>query len=454
MAIKNHDLKKKTILLVGVLSCAVAITALVFMKKQPQKNGISDGIITCGEDTSEQISNLFLRDQSKYLIELQGLDDHMDLDVIPVQNSTDSYMIRTSKIQCTVSLGDGTYSINGNKISDDDNYTAPVKVENGFYADADILFNLFGYTPVYETNMDHSVVHMTLQKQDEGSYGLLHIDEEEKEIESPRSQLEQAMVDQTLQLNQPGDSSLPTVPHPSQEPAEEESESESIEETLPAEVQEIIDNRPEQETKAPASIVDKPIENPNKKTEEEFDQQWNEVKSDLKQAYSQGTTPTGKAPYEERGDSMIAYNPMSGALYYDTISVSYEPSDGALMTATFANEWSDQAMNIDNEQTKKFYESIPQMVETTLKSMLGDNAGEELYQYIKENADRTTTGGYLVYHDERGNLATKWTDGQVGDGIQASEIDFEKWQDKHTDDGLRYYAARSGEGFMVKVFKN
>ena len=283
---------------------------------------------------------------------------------------------------------------------------------------------------------------------------MLREDEEEKKIESPRSQLEQAMVDQTLQLNQPGDSSLPTVPHPSQEPAEEESESESIEETLPAEVQEIIDNRPEQETKAPASIVDKPIENPNKKTEEEFDQQWNEVKSDLKQAYSQGTTPTGKAPYEERGDSMIAYNPMSGALYYDTISVSYEPSDGALMTATFANEWSDQAMNIDNEQTKKFYESIPQMVETTLKSMLGDNAGEELYQYIKENADRTTTGGYLVYHDERGNLATKWTDGQVGDGIQASEIDFEKWQDKHTDDGLRYYAARSGEGFMVKVFKN
>ena len=66
------------------------------------------------------------------------------------------------------------------------------------------------------------------------------------------------------------------------------------------------------------------------------------------------------------------------------------------MEATIANEWSDMALNTDHERTKAFYESIPGMVETTVKNMLGENTGEELFQFIKEHADRTVNGGYIA----------------------------------------------------------
>lgn len=462
MRFPNKDFFKQNrkVLIVGTAACLLGLIALASMTHQGS-DGYANGYIICENESSEEIENLFYRSGDRYLIELAQLDKCLDLDAI---KSDGGYVIRTPKVQCTMKSEEESYKINANTIQDDDNYITPAENSHGFYADADTLFDVFGYQTSYKTNDSGKLVELTLTKADGSAYDTIHISTEVPETEDARSQVEEGILNQDPESGKPGGTSLPTVPQPTS-PSEEEtepsapvSEGDFLEngETYPDEIQEVIDNRPEpQETEAPKKqIIERPTENPNKKRNEEFQQQWDQVSENLKKTYSTGATPTGKEPVKERTKDFIAYNPMSGAIFYDTISVLHDPADGAFMEATIANEWSDMALNTDHEQTKAFYESIPGMVEATLKDMLGANTGEELFQFIKEHADRTANGGYIAYHDEKNEIQTEWTDGPVGDGINAGEIDFEKWQDRTTDDGLRFYVARSGGGIFIKVYKN
>lgn len=473
MKFPNKDFfkKNKKVLIAGTTAGVATLIAFLVLAGRTRSYGYSDGYITCGDESSDTIENLFYQSEdNRYLVELEKLDKCMDLVVIP---SDGSYIIRTSKVQCTVRNKDSSYDINTNTIRDDDNYIAPVESDKGFYADADTIFSIFGYETTYKTSKDGNLVEMVLQKSDSSSYGTLHIEKEQVEENETRNQIEEGILNQNPTTGQPGSSKLPIVPRPESNISnsdvndatkEEQSSSsapQSEEEFLenggiyPEDVQDVIDNRPEQiETEAPKKIIDRPDTTQNKKSDEEFQQQWDQISNTLSDAYSKGTTPTGTEPGKKRTDDFIAYNPMSGALYYDTISILHDPSDGAFIEATFSDEWSDLAMNTDHEKTKAFYESVPGMVETTLKSILGNNMGEELFLFIKENADRTQTGGYISHRDENNEIQTEWTDGPVGDGINAEEIDFENWQGKVTDDGLRFYVARSGNGFFVKVYKN
>lgn len=457
---KDFFTKNKKVFIVGSATCLLALVALLTIRKQTS-DGYANGYIICGEESSPEIEDLFYRSDDRYLIELGKLDKCLDLDAIKSDNG---YIVRTSKVQFTLSDGENSYKVNANMIEDDDNYISPIKMREGFYADADTLFDVFGYETSYKTNDNGALVELTLKRSDESAYDNLHISIEVPETEPARSQVEEGILNQDPETGHPGGATLPTVPQPERYEEEETTpsalanEEEFLENggTYPEDVQEVIDNQPEQqETEVPKKqIVERSTDNPNKKSDEEFQQQWNQVSDSLKKTYSTGTTPTGREPVKERTKDFIAYNPMSGAIFYDTISVLHDPSDGAFMEATIANEWSDMALNTDHEQTKAFYESIPGMVEVTLKNMLGENTGEELFQFIKEHADRTTNGGYIAYHDENNEIQTQWTDGPVGDGINSGEIDFENWQRRTTDDGLRFYVARSGGGIFIKVYKN
>lgn len=456
---KDWALKHRYALVSGGSALLLAAVAFGFSRQPQTQDGVVDGYIVCGKDQTDLIEDFLYRNGEEYQIELKKLDEWMSLDVTPASGSSEGYIIRTPKQQITVRVGDSSYDMNGNTIKEDDTYLAPIRKGDGVYADANKLFGAFGYQPEYETNKDDDVVTMTLVKTAQDQYGDLYISHEEIAEEETREQIEESAVHNEPEFGRPGENELPTVPVPTETTPFSEEEFLANGGTYPDEVQEIIDKNPDPEETTQAepelpSIVHKPEENPNKKTDKEFQEQWNDTIGELESIYSGGSSPSGSAPYEKRGDNGIAYIPMEGALYYDTISVNYYPEGNTYVEATFANEWSDMAGNTDNPQVQAFYNSIPGVVESTLKSILGETAGGELFAFIKEHADRTQTGGYISRINEENRLETVWTDGPVGDGIQANDIDFEAWEEKFTDDGLRFYAARSGDGFAVKVFKN
>ena len=166
MKFPNKDFfkKNKKVLIAGTTAGVAALIAFLVLAGRAPSYGYSDGYITCGDESSDTIENLFYQtEDDRYLVELEKLDKCMDLVVIP---SDGSYIIRTSKVQCTVRSKDSSYDINTNIIRDDDNYIAPIESDKGFYADADTVFSIFGYETTYKTSKEGNLVEIDLQKTD------------------------------------------------------------------------------------------------------------------------------------------------------------------------------------------------------------------------------------------------------------------------------------------------
>ena len=91
---------------------------------------------------------------------------------------------------------------------------------------------------------------------------------------------------------------------------------------------------------------------------------------------------------------------------------------------------------------------------STIKSIVGDKIGTELFNYIKQHADKKQLGGgYIATLDNSGELAMKWTDDGIGDGIQAATLDFSAWQNRTTDYGKRFSVDNSN-GLAIHVYNN
>ena len=445
-------------LILFIMSFAMGIVAILINRTTKAENFISGYIITEGKQT-EQIESLFYHTGDRYMIDINQVDELLNLDVIA---TSEAYIIRSSKNQIEIIPNSQDYVVNLNKIKEDDSYLVPFKHESGIYVDTEAVFSVFGYSTSYQSNSDQTVVELFLTKTDGDPYETITLkDKVPVEVKETEKQIEEGAISQTPDINQPGNNTLPTVPYPEEtKPVETEpfSEEKFLEDggVYPDDIQEIIDNRPE-ETDAPITpqIVERPETTPNKMSDEEFETIWNEAKNNIAEVYKTGSPATGNVPYLERTEDFIAFNPMNKAIYYDTISVLHNPSEeGVFMEINISAEWSDMALNTDNAESAAFYKSIPAMVEATIKNAIGENEGGELYSFIKEHADKTRMGGYIATHNENGEVVSIWSDGEVGDGIMSTELNFEQWQGRETDDGLRYYTARKGEGIVIKIYKN
>lgn len=415
--------------------------------RKPEENFVNGYIITEGEK-SDLVTDLFYRNKERYMIDVRKLNKILNLDVIDKEGGC---VIRTSKNQIEITPNERTYTVNLNVIKEDDAYLIPFISEEAVYADTETVFAVFGYETLYQSNNAHSVVELRLTKIDGDPYETITLYKEEIEIQESQKQVEEEAVQNKPEINQPGEAELPTVPRPTESFSEEKFLEEGG--VYPNEIQEIIDNRPVEEAQLP-QVIERPEKTPNKKTEEEFQKIWNDSKSEISKVFQSGSASTGTVPYIERTEDFIAFNPMNKAVYFDTISVMHDTAENTFLEINISSEWSDMALNTDNPESIAFYQCVPRMVEATMKYSLGENAGAELFNWLKEHADKTVQGGYIATHNEYGEVTTIWTDGEVGDGIRSTELDFESWRNKTTDNGLHYYVARNGEGIYIKVYKN
>lgn len=445
--------EKKVMAAAAGLILLTLIGAAVWKNKgEGSAEGIlKDGLITDGDTSSDEISDLFYEvKKGKYLVNISDLDEAISADVIKTDNG---YAIRTQTKQVTVLTDEDAYYIDANKISDDDGYIKPVNYRGGIYADTDTLFEAFGYTASYETNPDNTIVVMTINHTGNDPYIEINPYKAESEsVPETSPQVEEGAIQTEADINNPSNKEeLQTVPQPTEETTEISTE--STEEIKESEGESSESEVTVSETMAQ---IERKKEKENRKLDEEFKELWAKDKSELTDLFKGGTAEDGNVPFKQVSDNYIAFNPMDKATYYDTISVTEYPEreDERFIVATFAQDWDDLADLTPYETSKAFYRGIPAMYESTIKKLLGENAGGEFYNWLKAHADKKTMGGYIGKFDENGNLCTEWTDGEVGDGINASAISFEEWIERTSDDGLRFDVARQGDGFSITIYKN
>ena len=424
----------------------------------------TDGYITIGTASSATYEDLFYKVNDRYLIDLEGLDKTTSLDTI---TTVDGLAVNNVFDQVFIAPGESSYYINSNKISDDDNYIPPVVFDEKVYADTDAILSGIGYKTTYNFSADKSMVELIIEVTDKDRYHTItsnkELEKDDDEIaEMPQAE-ENAISNPGLDINRPGEE-LQTVPRPDRT---EETAAETKAETLPSETEEsnMEETIPEETISETEESEDIPVEteeeeppreyNPNRKTDEEFQQIWNEDKEALKNIYQNSTSNFRQDAYDEISENFIGFNIAKGAIYSNTISVVHDTVNGEFEYISFNGDWSDQALNVTSEDSKAYYLGVPEVYRQTLVTVLGENIGNELFNYIKAHADRTITGGYIAQiNPETNSVESVWTDGEVGNGIDAQHIDFEAWQNRETDDGLRFDVVRSGNGINIMVYKD
>ena len=128
---------------------------------------------------------------------------------------------------------------------------------------------------------------------------------------------------------------------------------------------------------------------------------------------------------------------------YGEYSVTYNDDRfNTFVTASIGNSWSDLADRLPNMSAlaKASYAQKPDIVEKTVKTTVGDKVGTELFNYIKQHADK-------IIHDDY------WNPNNVPDGIVASKLDFSNWQNRKTDYGKTFSIEVIGDGIFIKVYK-
>lgn len=113
---------------------------------------------------------------------------------------------------------------------------------------------------------------------------------------------------------------------------------------------------------------------------------------------------------------------------------------GTFVTAWLGNEWSDLERKFDTAISKASYSQKPDIKEKTIKTVVGDKIGTELFNYIKQHADKVIPDA-------------EWNPNGNPDGIKASKLDFSAWQNRKTDYGKTFSVEVTGEVINIKVYK-
>ena len=113
---------------------------------------------------------------------------------------------------------------------------------------------------------------------------------------------------------------------------------------------------------------------------------------------------------------------------------------GTFVTAWIGNDWSDLEQMYDNAISKAVYSNKPDIKEKTIKAAIGDKIGTELFNYIKQHADKIIPDA-------------EWNPYNMPDGIMPSKLDFSAWQNRKTDYGKTFSVEVTGEVINIKVYK-
>lgn len=214
------------------------------------------------------------------------------------------------------------------------------------------------------------------------------------------------------------------------------------------------------------------------------DEIWDMMKAKLQPVFLSGIGLSGGATMSLAPNS-IAFDIAYGAISGNDITISHNFSSyGTYITAIIGDAWSDQENNFVSALDKTLYLSKAQIKEKTIKALVGDQIGQELFNYIRMHADKTTPG-YIIEADENGNpIRGDWIvdpatvseelpfgdpnappvwvanpNGDYktilvdncGDGIAAETLDLSAWQNRTTDYGKRFSVVYD-YGLMIHVY--
>lgn len=217
---------------------------------------------------------------------------------------------------------------------------------------------------------------------------------------------------------------------------------------------------------------------------------WNMMVDRLENVYKEAIPNNNTSgmtyAYEPTKDKGISFDKGDGATVGNEITVFHDnTSYGTYITAVIGNAWSDQELNVGSAVSKASYAGSPFVKEKTIKAIIGDQIGQELFSYVRAYAEKTTSG-YISELDENGNIIHGywaidpstvsealpfgdpnapevwvddpnapgwrliWSD-NYGNGIAAETLDLSAWQNRTTDYGKRFSVVYDG-GLRIHVY--
>jgi len=425
--------KKKKQILIGAAAAGAAVLCLFLLNTGKGKNDsfeIKNGYITLEGTSSEVSSGMFYEKNGAFRINLTGLDLHTDLDVI---KNKGSYIIANMSNQMKITPDVKEYDFNSVTFSEDATYLAPIVIDDYVYADSNMIFGLFGYDVEYQYNSGKTAVEAILtqkenfNKDDKKITVMEHATKEEPKIDVPSGWSKEDAEKEQMNTNEPV-----TVP-----------DSPEIDKSILAEP-ETVPN----ETESAAEETEASAETEDEKKEE----RWEKVEEELTNLFQSSTPNFEREPFSPLGDDAFCFNAGKLGVLGNTISVVHNSGEGYHMVVYLSAEWSDQALNVATPESKAFYTGLEDVYKKTLIYALGETEGTDFFNYLKQHADQTTEGGYVNVLDEKGIAQPVWTDGPVGDGIRAKDLELSQWTGRYTDDGYAYEITRNGDGLKLVIF--
>ena len=110
------------------------------------------------------------------------------------------------------------------------------------------------------------------------------------------------------------------------------------------------------------------------------------------------------------------------------------------ITAAIDENWSDQERNVKSSISKAYYSYKPDSTEKTIKCVVGDKIGTELFNYIKIHADK------IIPDPE-------WNPYNMGDGVNSKHLDLSAWKNRTTDYGKRF-TVDNADGLTIFVYND
>jgi hypothetical protein len=113
----------------------------------------------------------------------------------------------------------------------------------------------------------------------------------------------------------------------------------------------------------------------------------------------------------------------------DNFDVVKKESFRTFITARIGNSWSDEIKDVSGAWAKMAYADSAEIKEKTIKAVVGDVIGKELFDYIRPHADQIShSGGYTIAIDENGNTIKGWRQSGFQERPATKEDFIEEWK--------------------------
>lgn len=161
------------------------------------------------------------------------------------------------------------------------------------------------------------------------------------------------------------------------------------------------------------------------------DEIWNSLVSKLEPVYTEGIpywNPIGLNALISAKE--ILFDVAHGAVVGNEITIiKNNEYFGTFITARIGNTWSDGVDEHIGPAQKKAAANLPDIKEKTIKAVVGDVIGKELFDYIRPHADQIShSGGYTMAVDGNGNTIKGWRHSGFPERPATKENFIEEWK--------------------------